>query len=150
MNCPFLRLFLGRLKKAREDAGLPQFQAATASRRPQSHVSKCESGERRLEVDWSGLLRYRSHWLSFEAKHIKGPSRLAASAEKGHLYKAPYSLSSPKDAECIEFIERLSYELVVMDGQTFCRCRASIVQSERSRLRPQKSSKLRQSPCVCQ
>jgi transcriptional regulator with XRE-family HTH domain len=44
------RRFLDRLKAARLKAGLTQSQAAGALRRPQSFVSKCESGERRVDV----------------------------------------------------------------------------------------------------
>ena len=42
--------FLVLLRKARGDAGLTQTQAAMKLRRPQSFVSKCESGERRVDV----------------------------------------------------------------------------------------------------
>ena len=42
--------FLTRLKKARTQAGLTQAQAAAALGKPQSFVSKCESGERRVDV----------------------------------------------------------------------------------------------------
>ena len=41
---------LKRLKKARKQAGLTQVQVATALKRPQSFVSKCESGERRIDA----------------------------------------------------------------------------------------------------
>ena len=44
------RRFLERLKAARVKAGLTQSQVAAALRRPQSFVSKCESGERRVDV----------------------------------------------------------------------------------------------------
>jgi len=44
------RRFLERLKTARVKAGLTQSQVAVALRRPQSFVSKCESGERRVDV----------------------------------------------------------------------------------------------------
>lgn len=44
------RLFLTRLREARLAAGLTQMQAAAKLRRPQSFVSKCESGERRVDV----------------------------------------------------------------------------------------------------
>lgn len=44
------RLLLKRLREARVRAGLTQVQAARALRRPQSFVSKCESGERRIDV----------------------------------------------------------------------------------------------------
>lgn len=44
------REFLSRLKRARLEAGMTQAQSARALRRPQSFVSKCESGERRVDV----------------------------------------------------------------------------------------------------
>jgi transcriptional regulator with XRE-family HTH domain len=43
------RTLLVRLRAARLDAGLTQIQAATALRQHQSFVSKCESGERRID-----------------------------------------------------------------------------------------------------
>lgn len=42
--------FLKELRKAREGAGLTQAQVATKLRKPQSYVSKCEAGERRVDV----------------------------------------------------------------------------------------------------
>ncbi|HEX7550759.1 MAG TPA: helix-turn-helix transcriptional regulator [Candidatus Methylomirabilis sp.] len=44
------RLFLKRLREARLAAGLTQIDVAAKLRRPQSFVSKCESGERRVDV----------------------------------------------------------------------------------------------------
>lgn len=44
------RNFLKLLKEARLDAGLTQSGVARRIRRPQSFVSKCESGERRIDV----------------------------------------------------------------------------------------------------
>lgn len=44
------RLFLTRLREARQAAGLTQAEVAAKFRRPQSFVSKCESGERRVDV----------------------------------------------------------------------------------------------------
>lgn len=44
------RLFLRRLREARLAAGLTQAQVAAKLQRPQSYVSKCESGERRVDV----------------------------------------------------------------------------------------------------
>jgi transcriptional regulator with XRE-family HTH domain len=44
------RLFLKRLREARQEASLTQVQVARKLRRPQSFVSKCESGERRVDV----------------------------------------------------------------------------------------------------
>lgn len=45
--------FLRLLRQAREKAGLTQAEAAKRLKRPQSFVSKCESGERRVDVvEW--------------------------------------------------------------------------------------------------
>lgn len=44
------RQFVQRLRQARRQAGLSQVEVATALRKPQSFVSKCESGERRVDV----------------------------------------------------------------------------------------------------
>ena len=55
------KTFLRRLKEARLQAGLTQAEVAVLLRRPQSFVSKCESGERRIDVielqDFAGLYR---------------------------------------------------------------------------------------------
>jgi len=42
--------FLKRLRQARRDAGLTQEEVARRLGKPQSYVSKCESGERRVDV----------------------------------------------------------------------------------------------------
>ena len=42
--------FLALLKRARLDAGLTQVDVARHLNQPQSYVSKCESGERRIDV----------------------------------------------------------------------------------------------------
>jgi transcriptional regulator with XRE-family HTH domain len=47
---PRYRQFLTRLRSARREAGLTQAQAARALDKPQSYLSKCESGERRVDV----------------------------------------------------------------------------------------------------
>ena len=41
--------FLGRLREARQRAELTQVEAARRLGKPQSFVSKCESGERRVD-----------------------------------------------------------------------------------------------------
>jgi transcriptional regulator with XRE-family HTH domain len=42
--------FLGRLKQARVEAALTQVEVAKKLERPQSFVSKIESGERRVDI----------------------------------------------------------------------------------------------------
>jgi transcriptional regulator with XRE-family HTH domain len=49
-HSPKYRRLLDRLQSARETAGLTQADVAKAFGRPQSFVSKCESGERRIDV----------------------------------------------------------------------------------------------------
>ena len=44
------RAMLARLRSARKAAGMTQTDVAKALRRPQSFVSNCESGERRVYV----------------------------------------------------------------------------------------------------
>lgn len=44
------RAFLEKLKKARMDANLTQTEVAKKLKKPQSFLSKIESGERRIDV----------------------------------------------------------------------------------------------------
>jgi DNA-binding XRE family transcriptional regulator len=44
------RDFSSQLRQARKEAGLTQIEVARLLGRPQSFVSKCESGERRVDV----------------------------------------------------------------------------------------------------
>jgi transcriptional regulator with XRE-family HTH domain len=50
IHSPHYRSFLRKLRQARKDAKLLQEQVAKRLKRHQSYVSKCESGERRLDV----------------------------------------------------------------------------------------------------
>ena len=47
---PAYAALTARLRQARKDAGFSQTQAATRLGKPQSFISKCESGQRRLDV----------------------------------------------------------------------------------------------------
>ncbi len=47
---PRYRKFLERLRSARLEAALTQEEVACQIKKPQSYVSKCESGERRVDV----------------------------------------------------------------------------------------------------
>ncbi len=60
------RAFLQRLKQARLDAGLTQVEVSRRLGRPQSFVSKCESGERRVDfVELQYFARTYKKPLSF-------------------------------------------------------------------------------------
>ncbi len=50
LHSPRYRRFVKRLIAARERAGMTQAQVAVALGRPQSFVSKCEAGQRRVDV----------------------------------------------------------------------------------------------------
>jgi len=49
VHTPEYRHLLGRLREARRTAGLTQVEVAKALKRPQSYVTKCELGERRID-----------------------------------------------------------------------------------------------------
>lgn len=49
-HSPRYRKFLERLRSARLEAALIQDEVARQIKKPQSYVSKCESGERRVDV----------------------------------------------------------------------------------------------------
>ena len=58
VHAPAYKRFLRRLRAAREEAGLTQVEVARALKKPQSWVSKSESGERRLDpVEFRALAR---------------------------------------------------------------------------------------------
>ena len=42
--------FIKNLRTAREEAGLTQIEVAKKLKRQQSYISKCESGEQRIDV----------------------------------------------------------------------------------------------------
>jgi transcriptional regulator with XRE-family HTH domain len=60
------RAFLERLRQARQDAHLTQVEVARALGQPQSFISKCESGERRVDViELAELARLYAKPLNF-------------------------------------------------------------------------------------
>ena len=60
------RKFLLRLRQARREAGLNQTQVARKLSRPQSFISKVESGERRLDfVELQNLAKIYNKPLSY-------------------------------------------------------------------------------------
>jgi len=57
---------LKRLRDARHEAGMTQVQVAKALRRPQSFVTKCELGERRIDpIDLQRFAKLYRRPLSF-------------------------------------------------------------------------------------
>lgn len=77
---PDYRRFLARLKLARAAAGLTQVQVAKRLGRPQSFVSKSESGERRLDpVELAALARIYRRPLEYflGVSSSKGPRHRA-------------------------------------------------------------------------
>lgn len=50
LHTPRYRVFLGRLRQARVEAGLTQADLAEALGQSQTWVSKCELGERRVDI----------------------------------------------------------------------------------------------------
>mgnify|MGYP001046522073 CR=1 FL=1 len=50
VHSPQYREFLTKLRQARRESGLSHRAVAQALDKPQSYVSKCESGERRVDV----------------------------------------------------------------------------------------------------
>ncbi|HEV2913187.1 MAG TPA: helix-turn-helix transcriptional regulator [Pyrinomonadaceae bacterium] len=42
--------FLSRLREARKEKGLTQTEVASMLGKPQSYVTKCETGERRVDI----------------------------------------------------------------------------------------------------
>jgi transcriptional regulator with XRE-family HTH domain len=68
-----------RLKEARRRSGLTQAQAARALGQPQNFVSKCETGERRIDpIELADFLEL--YGATFEALVPAGSSSVSASA----------------------------------------------------------------------
>jgi transcriptional regulator with XRE-family HTH domain len=87
------RTLVKRLQDARRDAGLTQTEVAKAIGRPQSFVSKCEIGERRLDViELSRLASLYRKTLDYFLG--LGEEAGAASASLAHERKARYRASS--------------------------------------------------------
>jgi transcriptional regulator with XRE-family HTH domain len=71
--------FLGRLKQARVEAALTQVEVAKKLDRPQSFVSKIESGERRVDIVELNELA-NPHELSWHSQLSRGfaPAKFGA------------------------------------------------------------------------
>ncbi len=73
---PAYRHFRRRLVAARRERGLTQAQVAQRLGKPQSYVSKCESGERRVDVvelaAFANIYRRPLNW--FVPPHGQGTS----------------------------------------------------------------------------
>lgn len=68
------REFCAQLRRARRDAGMTQAEVATALSVPQSFVSKCESGERRVDiVELDGFARLYGKPLGFFIRPTREP-----------------------------------------------------------------------------
>ena len=78
LHAPRYKQFLDRLRAARLAAGLTQAQVASALGKPQSFVSKCENGERRVDaIEFADLAALYS--ASMEALAGPRPSKVRGS-----------------------------------------------------------------------
>jgi len=74
VHSPEYQRLLKRLRDARHQAGLTQGQVAKALGRPQSFVTKCELGERRIDpVDLQRFARLYRKPLSFFLPRKRDP-----------------------------------------------------------------------------
>jgi transcriptional regulator with XRE-family HTH domain len=89
---------LDRLRQARREAGLTQAQVAEAVRRPQSFVSKTESGERRLDpIELAELARLYEKPVGFFVPESAGDAGGASLSGEGRgEYRPKTSSQSPK------------------------------------------------------
>ena len=66
------KAFIERLRRARVDAGLTQVEIAAILGRPQTWVSKCELGERRVDFveleDWAAACRRGLEYFSTRSR----------------------------------------------------------------------------------
>lgn len=83
------QMLLDRLRQARRDAGLTQAQVAEAVGRPQSFVSKSESGERRLDpIELAELARLYAKPVGFFVSETGASG--AGGASVSHEDRAEY------------------------------------------------------------
>ena len=71
------QIFLRHLRKARSDAKLTQAQLGEKLGQPQAFVSKCERGERRLDI-----IELRAYCLALGLSYIKFLMRLEDELKK--------------------------------------------------------------------
>lgn len=84
------RIFLRRLRQARQGAGLTQEEVARRLSRPQSFISKCESGGRRVDfVELRYFARiYKKPISYFEPSKCVPAKHLPTRKPIRHLYSA--------------------------------------------------------------
>jgi transcriptional regulator with XRE-family HTH domain len=76
LDPPAYKRLLALLRQARSDAGLSQRDVARKLRKPQSFVSKCETGERRIDpIELEVLARLYGKPVEFFYRHARRPSR---------------------------------------------------------------------------
>ena len=79
---------ISKLLSARREAGLTQAEAAKGVGRLQSYVSKCESGERRLDVfELCDLAQLYGKSLGFFVAEADVPSGASLSRQRGPRYQ---------------------------------------------------------------
>ena len=74
LDPPAYKRLLALLRQAREDAGLSQRDAARRLRKPQSFISKCEMGERRIDpIELQILAQLYGKPVAYFYRHLRRP-----------------------------------------------------------------------------
>lgn len=81
---------LRRLRGARLTAGITQVEAARALGRPQSFVSKCETGERRVDVlELLEFARLYERGLDYFVTGVEAGGPLVTGEKRGRYERTP-------------------------------------------------------------
>ena len=95
-HSPRYRNMCRRLKEARQRSGLTQAEAARALGQPQNFVSKCETGERRIDpIELADFIEL--YGITFEALIPSGTSSDLASARGTRSRRVAEPAVKPKD-----------------------------------------------------